>query len=104
MVITGLGLIMQSKMDKQIKKKDTDQYTSTTQAQKEETHTQVNATEHVTEPLQKQDTLNMSSEKNKADKVSKDKWHYGNEKYMDYEEPMRVREFHNNREYYDAVV
>ena len=109
LVLTGLGLIMQSKADKQIKKQDTEQYTSTTQTQQEGAITKAEysqdaATEQVTEQSQKQDDSNTAEKKDKTDKVPKDKWPYGNELYLDYDEPMRVREFHNNKEYYDAVV
>ena len=109
LVLTGLGLIMQSKADKQIKKKNTEQYTSTTQAQQEGVDTKTEyfqdaATEQVTNHSQKQDDSNTTDKKDKTDKVPKDKWPYGNERYLERDEPMRVREFHNNKEYYDAVV
>ena len=109
LVLTGLGLIMQSKTDSREKRKNIEQYADTTQTWQEEADIQTEysqdaATEQVTDQSQKQDVSNTTEKKDKTVKVPKDKWPYGNERYLERDEPMRVREFHNNKEYYDAVV
>ena len=110
LIIAGIGIHMQSRDGRQERKEDTGQDASTTQAQQEKQASmqteppQGETTEQEAEQSDKQETSNKDKSKDKTKAVPTDKWPYGNELYLERDEPMRVREFHNNREYYDAVV
>ena len=106
LIVAGIGVHIHNKTDEQEEREDI----STTQAQQEEQASaqtepsEEDATEQGMEQSDKQDNSNKGESKDKIKEIPTDKWPYGNEEYVDYDEPMRVREFHNNKEYYDAVV
>ncbi|MBO4997645.1 MAG: hypothetical protein J6D02_06555 [Lachnospira sp.] len=107
LILIGIGFHMQSGEDWH-NREDAKQYGSTTQQEEQASarteSSQENTTEQKMEQSTKQDISNRDESKDKTKEVPTDKWPYGNEEYVDYDEPMRVREFHNNKEYYDAVV
>ena len=108
LIMAGIGIHMQSRDGRQERKEDTGQDTGTTQQEEQASiqtePSQGDATEQEAEQSDKQEVSNKDKSKDKKKAVPENKWPYGNELYLERDEPMRVREFHNNREYYDAVV